>query len=310
MTDAPSVSKVNSKQIIVMTGATSGLGAHALDRFAAQPNTLIILGARSAGSPRRKGVEVIPLDLASLISVRAFADVIKQRLGDAPIDRLVLNAGAQFGNAEQRSADGFELTFAVNHLAHYLLARLLLPNIAERGTLEITTSDTHDPAIVAMGPKALDTQTWALPPDKRFSTMRAYAASKLCNLLTARSFAALPQVQERHIQVIAFNPGLTLGTALARKAPRWVQWAMTGGFVRLLLKFVSRFKPAFYPGTPERAGEVLAQLVLAEILLPPGQVYVSLVRGEVTFPDPSELAQSNEARDQLWRESATMVGIQ
>lgn len=60
---------------------------------------------------------------------------------------------------------------------------------------------------------------------------------------------------------------------------------------------------------PERAGEVLAGLVLGTMVPPPGRIYASLVRGELTFSDPSELARNDEARDRLWRESADMVGI-
>jgi NAD(P)-dependent dehydrogenase (short-subunit alcohol dehydrogenase family) len=305
MTEGPSASDLGTNQIIVMTGATSGLGAQALKRFVAEPGTLIIVGARSAWSVPH-GAETLPLDLASLASVRAFADAVKRRLGETLIDRLVLNAGGQFEDVQQRSAEGFELTFAVNHLAHYLLARLLLPNIATGGRLEFTTSDTHDPATIGAGPKTFDVQAWA---GGQGSGTRAYAASKLCNLLTARSFAALAEVQERHIQVIAYNPGLTLGTGLFRTAPQWVQRTMTGGLVRGLLGFLSRFKPAFYPGTPERGGEALAQLVLGAVTPPPGRVYASLVRGRITYPDPSELARDDEARDRLWRESAAMVGL-
>ena len=77
----------------------------------------------------------------------------------------------------------------------------------------------------------------------------------------------------------------------------------------IMLGVVSIFKPQFRSGTPERAGEALAQLVLGEINPPAGRVYASLVRGEITFPDPSVLAQSDEARDLLWKESAAMVGI-
>jgi hypothetical protein len=72
---------------------------------------------------------------------------------------------------------------------------------------------------------------------------------------------------------------------------------------------ISRFKSAFYPGTPERAGEVLAQLALGTVTPPPGRVYVSLVKGEITFPNPSELARNDDARDLLWRQSAAMVGL-
>jgi NAD(P)-dependent dehydrogenase (short-subunit alcohol dehydrogenase family) len=289
---------------IVMTGATAGLGAHALERFLAEPDTHVIVGARGHGP---SGVDVIPLDLSSLASVRSFADEVKQKLGSEKIDMLVLNAGAQFADAAQRSADGFEATFAVNHLAHYLLARLLLPNLAESARLVITTSDTHDPAVIPIGPKTLDVPALASPTPGG-SRMRAYASSKLCNLLTIRSLATLPEVKAKHIHVIAYNPGLTLGTSLGR-ASRFGHSMMHSKVLPFFLRFVSRIKPAFHPGTPERAGEALAQLTLGSVRLPDERVYASLVRGEITFPDPSELARSDEARDRLWKESAAMVGL-
>jgi NAD(P)-dependent dehydrogenase (short-subunit alcohol dehydrogenase family) len=296
-------------KVTVMTGATAGLGEIAVRHIAAEPDSCVIIGARG-GRMGPAGTESLPLDLNSLDSVRAFAKEVEVRLGDIPIDMLVLNAGLQYQDTKQRSVDGFEATFAVNHLAHYLLARLLLPKIAEGGRLVITTSDTHDPAIIPMGPKSLDPQALAYPPQSgNVSGFRAYASSKLCNLLTARSLAASDETIRRSIRVIAYNPGLTLGTSLVRTAPSWMQASMTGPLARGLLHFVSRFKSAFYPGTPERAGEALAALALGEVVPPPGRSYVSLVKGEITFPDPSALAQSNDARDRLWRESAVMVGM-
>lgn len=300
-----------SKRIVVMTGATAGLGAQAVKQIAAQADTRIIIGARGSGKSGPAGSEMIPLDLASLASVRTFAEEVKQRLGDARIDMLVLNAGAQFRNGSQQSADGFEATFAVNHLAHYLLARLLLSSMAEGGRLVITTSDTHDPAIMPFAPRSLDPQRLAHPPAAQFgAALRAYPASKLCNLLTARAFAARAEVQAKHIQVIAYNPGLTLGTSLgSNDSQRQPPPQGPNSLVRAILGLVSKFNSAFYPGTPERAGEALAQLTLGIVTPPPGRIYASLVRGEITFPDPSKLAQSDEARDRLWRESAVMVGL-
>ena len=64
-----------------------------------------------------------------------------------------------------------------------------------------------------------------------------------------------------------------------------------------------------HPGTPERAGEALAELALGTVPVPTGRTYASLVKGELTFPDPSKLARNDEARDTLWGESAAMVGI-
>jgi NAD(P)-dependent dehydrogenase (short-subunit alcohol dehydrogenase family) len=298
------MNKTDANRIVVMTGATSGIGANAAVRIAAQPNIRLIIGARG-GHSGPEGAEVIPLDLASLASVRTFADDVKKRLGGAHIDMLVLNAGIQTSDATQRTVDGFEVTFAVNHLAHYLLARLLVPCMADDGRLVITTSDTHDPAVFSGAPKTLDPEALA-HPDKNRGGVRysAYPASKLCDLLTARSFAAFAKVQPPHITAIAYNPGLTLGTGLNRDAPRLMRF-----LIRIILPPLSIFRPQFRPGTPERAGEVLAQLTLGEINPPAGRVYASLVKGQLTFPDPSALAQSDEARDLLWRESAAMVGI-
>jgi NAD(P)-dependent dehydrogenase (short-subunit alcohol dehydrogenase family) len=110
---------------IVMTGGTAGIGAVAVRHLEALPDARLIMGARAGGAPAE--AERLPLDLASLASVRAFAAAVAERLGDAPIDALLLNAGGQRPDVDTRSADGFELTFATNHLAHHALLRLLLP---------------------------------------------------------------------------------------------------------------------------------------------------------------------------------------
>lgn len=293
---------------IVMTGATAGIGQAAARILAAEPDTHLIIGARGSGRQAPDGSEVLSLDLASLDSVRSFADAVKERLGERRIDVLVLNAGLNSPNPARRTADGFGVTFAVNHLAHYLLARQLLPVIADGGRLVITASDTHDPKIIpVVGPTTLDPEALAHPSAKT-GRMRAYAASKLCNVLTARSMAALDDVTERKITVVAYNPGLTPDTGLAGDLPPAVRTALRVLIVPAL-RLISRFRPAFYPGTVERAGQVLAELTLGTTSPPSARVYVSLVRAQITFPDPSELALDDNARDLLWRESATMTGL-
>lgn len=303
------MSQVKSERIIVMTGVTAGLGAYALEDIASQPNIKVIIGARGGGRTAPRHVEIIPLDLASLESVRQFAKMITSQLAGRPIDILVLNAGMQAPTNEGRSVDGYELTFAVNHLAHYLLARILLPYMADHGRLVITTSETHDPAVTPIAPKTLELQALAHPDKNGFgSGIRAYAASKLCNLLTAQAFATLNEVKARHINVIAFSPGLTGGTSLGRDSPRAMRM-----FVMFLMHTVFRlvglFRPEYVIGTPERSGEALAEVALGAVSPPRGRIYISLVKGEPTFPVPSELARSRGAQELLWRESAVMVGL-
>jgi NAD(P)-dependent dehydrogenase (short-subunit alcohol dehydrogenase family) len=207
-----------------MTGATAGIGWDAAQGIAKEPDTTVLVGARGSGRTVPEGCELLPLDLMSLDSVRAFAEAVKERLGEGKIDALVLNAGLQNSDPTRRTPEGFEVTFGVNHLAHYLLARLLLPVIADGGRLVITTSDTHDPKIIPIAPITLDPQALAHPRVKS-TRMRAYAASKLCNLLTARSFAALDGVVERDIAVVAYNPGLTPGTGIVGDLPPAVEAA-------------------------------------------------------------------------------------
>ncbi len=303
------MNQAKSERVIVMTGATAGLGAHALEDIASRPDTRVVIGARGTGRLVPPGVEIIPLDLASLASVRQFAETLMWRLAGTRIDILVLNAGMQSSTNKARSDDGYELTFAVNHLAHYLLARLLLPAMAKDGRLVITTSETHDPAITPIAPKILEPHRLAFPDKSGFgSGIRAYAASKLCNLLTAQSLAGLDEVKKRRITVIAFSPGLTGGTSLGRDSPRLMRV-----FVMLLMhtvfRLVSFFRPEYVIGSPERSGEALAEVSLGEITPPPGRIYVSLVKGEPIFPNPSELARSRDAQDRLWRDSAAMVGL-
>lgn len=296
-------------KVIVITGATSGIGAEAIKHLTEQSNTLILIGARGVNRTVPKGTEVLPLDLSSLKSVRDFADNVKKRLGNTPIDLLILNAGANFSDNKKKTVDGFESTFATNHLSHYLLARLLWGNMSENSKLIFTTSDTHDPDLLPLAPKSLNPKELANPTNtSRSEGMRAYPASKLCNLLTARYFAESDEIKNKGINVIAYNPGATSGTSLGGNQSILARFLMTVLLIPIM-RVVSLFKPQFYVGSVERAGEALAELSLGTVEMPKGKVYASLVKGKITFPDPSKLAQKDEPKELLWKESAKMVNL-
>jgi NAD(P)-dependent dehydrogenase (short-subunit alcohol dehydrogenase family) len=293
---------------IVMTGGTSGLGQIAASRMLAAPGTRLLLGARRQGPP---GTETLPLDLTHLESVRSFAAAVGDRLGATPIDALVLNAGRS-GDADGRTVDGFETTFVVNHLAHYLLLRLLLPRLANQARIVLTTSGTHDPAQRAPlpPPRHADARLLARPeldPDRdqrpRTAGGRAYTASKLCVVLTARALAAQPEARARQLTVVAYDPGRTPGTGLLRNEGLVLRglWRVLGS--PLLRPLVPR------ANSREAAGGALAELALGRVRPPAGRTYAALRRGELTWPDPSELACRDELMHALWRDSATLVGL-
>ena len=284
---------------VVMTGGTSGLGEYAAQLMSETQGVSLLLGTRGVV---RSNIETLPLDLARLKSVRQFAEAVTEKLGDTPIDVLVLNAGAQFGNLNQRTEDGFEATFAVNHLAHYLLLRLLLPELALDAVVVITTSDTHDPSINPIAPEYLDPEQSAHPDAKGGFTagFRAYANSKLCNLLTARGLAASGNARARNLRVVAYNPGLTPGTSLFRVWPLWA---------RMLMGLAATVRPMARLNTIAQAGGSLADLALGRVDPPAGRIYASLVKGRLTWPDPSELARNDNEMLTLWRDSARMVQL-
>jgi len=283
---------------IIMTGGTFGLGEATAQQLNAAPDTRLILGGRATR---------LPLELASLGSVRQFARQVLDTLGKTKINALVLNAGLSFPKAA-RTVDGYETTFAVNHLGHYLLLCLLAPALARDAIVVLTTSNTHDPQFSPVAPfPFVDAQQLAhsdlgkgAQGNVAFeSGFRAYATSKLCNLLTARTFAASSETKARRLRVIAYNPGYIPGTGLGRNLPAG---ALTAPPMAL--------SPYFVDVMRIQAGEVLADLALGRIVPPRGRLYASLVRGELTWPEPSELARRDDVAQQLWSDSAVLAGME
>ena len=290
-------------KIIVMTGASSGIGEEAARRLIKRGHRVI---AGSCDRISAESVEARPLDLSNLDTVHTFAAT----LSTTQFDTLALNAGRQGYDVTTRTAQGFERTFGVNHLAHYLLARLLLPQIRNGGNLIFTSSGTHDPATKSAvpSPKHANAEWLAFPErdptfDQRPITagLRAYSSSKLCNVMSARSFAAHPDVLKRGLCVFAYDPGLTPGTGLTRTAP-FVVRGLIWPFMRLIQPLSAGMNSI------ADAGRCLADLSDGSVTNTTA-IYCSLRKAQPIWPPPSTIAQDDAACAKLWRDSATMVGL-
>lgn len=291
--------------LTVMTGGSQGLGRVAAEMLPAIGSGARIMGVRRAGSAPPAWTEQ-PLDLASLDSVRAFVAA----LPDRPVERLILNAGGQRPDIAARSDDGFETVFASNHLGHYLLLRLLERRLAPGARVVITSSGTHDPAekTGVPAPRHADADLLAHPdrdPARDrvavVAGMRAYAASKLCNLMTARALAATDDAQTQGWRVFAYDPGLTPRTGLVRAQP-WAVRALLWPLLPLVRPFAKSMNSL------ADAGRGLFELA-STADAPPGRVYASLRKGQLTWPEPSELARNDDVTARLWARSAELVGL-
>jgi NAD(P)-dependent dehydrogenase (short-subunit alcohol dehydrogenase family) len=215
---------------LVITGGTRGLGRAVVDRVLALPDWRIILLARGANpltglAPAvASRVDVVAADLADLRSVQRACSDVRSRLGGSDIAALALNAGLQSSRADPVSADGFELHFAVNHLAHVLIADQLAPHVARGGHIVLTSSGVHDPEAFRL--VTISRATWQDPTelaDAKLSQARVrgdvergesrYSASKLCNVMHARALAE----QYPDLAVASFTPGVVPATDIARE---------------------------------------------------------------------------------------------
>jgi NAD(P)-dependent dehydrogenase (short-subunit alcohol dehydrogenase family) len=313
------------RQTVLVTGGNSGIGFECARRLAKEKYAIIIASrdrAASAQAVQRIKAESgndevieMGLDLGSFAAVRAFAKEVEAR--DVALHAVVCNAGLQTGRGLVLTPDGFERTFAVNHLGHFLLVNLLLRRLLANAPARVVVvaSGVHDPKLHTGMPKPdvgdLDVLAATGGPKKdAFDGRLAYVNSKLCNIwftyeLVRRFDAAGLAGKARPLSVNAFDPGLVPGSGLAREYPaplRWIWFRVLPAVARVATRFVSTINSA------DKAGEALAQLVLD----PPlerisGKYFPSHARwGEA----PSSEASYDRARAAaLWEASVRMTRL-
>ncbi len=197
---------------ILITGSTNGVGRYIAERLAAEGWRVIIHGRdRTRGEAvveriTNQGGEArfLAADLSSLAEVRSLADAVR-RDGDG-LDALVNNAGIGTSGARRElSADGFELRFAVNYLAGFLLTRLLLPMLESRKSARIVN-------VSSAGQQAIDFSDLMLT--RGYSGVRAYCQSKLAQILF--TFDLANELAERDVTVNCLHPATYMDTTMVR----------------------------------------------------------------------------------------------
>jgi retinol dehydrogenase-14 len=169
-------------KIVLVTGGTSGIGRAASHAFARQGARLVFTyrdrqkGEEVLREIRQKTgnreVQMLELDLASLESVRQSADAFRQKYDR--LDVLINNAGGYFGHRKS-TAEGFEYTFGVNHLGHFLFTNLLKDRLV-KGTARIINVSSQAQRV---GHIRFDD----LMLEKKYLGFRAYAQAKLANII-------------------------------------------------------------------------------------------------------------------------------
>lgn len=298
----------------IVTGGNGGLGYYCAREIAAASRDwhVVITGrdqtksaeaARSIiGETGNPAVTAMELDLASFAAIRRFAaDFATRAL--PPLGAIVCNAGIQIITGFTYTEDGYETTFAVNHLGHFLLVNLLLRHLDERARIVIVSSGTHNPKQFSGIPKpdyrdAAATAKPEMRDDPATAGRRAYSTSKLCNVMFTYELGRRLKAAGRDgICVTALDPGLMPGTGLVRDYKPWQKFLWY--FVLPVLRVI--------PGinSPRQSGRNLARLVLDPKLESVSGAYFigrKAVRSSEDSYDERKAAE-------LWTSSVAMVRL-
>jgi len=300
-----------ARRTVIITGATGGLGLRAASELAAGTDWHVVITGRDRERTRSAaaelGAEPLLLDLGSLADVRRFAESLSDS-ERPPLGALVCNAGVQNVSKPEPvlTSDGYEETFAVNHLGHFLLTSLLLDRLTPPARVVVVSSGTHDPALKSGLPDARYTtaadlarpdRSWADGDSPRDAGRRRYATSKLCNILF--TYEADRRWGSRGITFNAFDPGMMPGTGLARDYP---------GYQRLVWRYVMPVLTLRSENinTPRQSGRALARLITDPALEDVSGRYWAGTREIESSTDSHDPTKAQD----LWQTSLSLTGLE
>jgi len=221
--ETSSMSAALAKKVVIITGGNTGIGLETAKQLS-KMGMHTIIGCRSKEKgeaavteiknfSKSDSVEYLPLDLADFKSVRAFANAFLQK--HIPLDVLINNAGIMAVPLE-KTVDGYESQFQVNHLSHFLLTHLLLDSLRSSAPSRIinVSSKAH-----LRWQSPIDYDVLKNESPKTYDAWKAYGRSKLANILfTYELNKRLRQISSyQGVSVNTLHPGL-VDTQLLTKA--------------------------------------------------------------------------------------------
>jgi NAD(P)-dependent dehydrogenase (short-subunit alcohol dehydrogenase family) len=273
----------------VVTGANSGIGKEISVGLATRgARVMMVARDRDRGESARlevldrtggRVVELLVCDLSSQRQVRSLAATLLERCDK--IDVLVNNAGLTLGDY-RLTEDGVETTFAVNHLAAFLLTNLLLERMKKSAPARVVTvaSDAHRGNVIDFD---------NIPTTDAYSSWRAYGASKLANILFTRELAR--RLEGTGVTATCLHPGV-VRSGFGRSGPV---------LIRLWFKLAGVFLLS-----PEQGADTAIWLASSADVEGHSGGYYEKRR----LIQPSRAARNPETASRLWRVSQDLTGLQ
>lgn len=287
------VETVNTKTILI-TGATSGIGYQAALDLAQAGATVLGVGRNSSRCQQAREailkicpkahIDYLVADLSIQTSIRRLADQVLKKLediGNGALDVLYNNAGI-YASRRVLTEEGIEMTFAVNHLAPFLLTQRLLPALQRAPDARVLTTGSASHYQVFLYPSRPETAPL-------FVGIQAYAISKLSNVLFSSEFNR--RVTTPNLRAWVVDPGL-VNTDIGLK---------DNGFLSSLV-WRSRQKQGTSAEVPARTVQKLA-------LAPRQEIIADLYWKDCQPKSPSRLAQNENLARRLWEKSCLLTGI-
>jgi NAD(P)-dependent dehydrogenase (short-subunit alcohol dehydrogenase family) len=290
-------------KLALVTGANSGLGLHATRALAAH-GARVVMACRDLAKAQtamqrlhaeipNARLEVLPLDLADLGSVRRFAATLMQR--HERLDLLCNNAGVM-ALPHRTTRDGFEMQVGTNHLGHFALTGLLLPLLKRSSAARVVTVSS---LAYMIGRIRFDDLSWT----QRYAKWPAYAQSKLANLMFALELARRLRASSSNIISAAAHPGYA-ATNLQMAGPRMENSALGKLFMTISNALLAQ--RAEIGALPALFAATAPGVANGEFFGPRGFLGI---RGAPTRSLPSRRAKDAAAAERLWALSERLTGV-